>query len=77
MSFVVGVFYEREGGKSAGIKAQILMMWRQRNLVLGQVSYLNDSLLSGYIFSFMNCRFKFLPHFVDLSSLFVKRSFGK
>lgn len=26
VSFVVGVFYEREGGKSAGIKAQILMM---------------------------------------------------
>lgn len=37
----------------------------------------DDSLLSGYIFSSMNCRFRFSPHFVDLSSLFVKSSFGK
>lgn len=43
---------------------------------IGFVS-VNDSLLSGYMFSFMNCKFKFLPHFIDLSSLFVKRSFGK
>lgn len=37
----------------------------------------NDSLLSGLMFSLRNCILKFLPHFVDLSSLFVKRSLGK
>lgn len=37
VTFVAGVFCEREGEKSAGIKPQIQLTCRQRNLVLGWV----------------------------------------